>query len=74
MSCSDLHVSEFLKDQYPSEQLPPDLLDLFLQFSEDPTEIVEGVTNPALVHLLKAYEKYSEKKKQESMGKLPSSQ
>ena len=69
MSCSDLHVSEFLKDQYPSGQLPPDLLDLFLQFSEDPTEIVEGVTNPALVHLLKAYEKYSEKTKAGKHGK-----
>ena len=42
MACLDLHVKEFLKEQYPSGQLPPELLDLFQQFSDNPSEIVEG--------------------------------
>ena len=62
VSCSDLHVTQFLKEQYPSTgKLPPEIREIFQLFSDNPSEIVEGVTNPEVVRLLNAYEKYSEK-------------
>ena len=69
MSCSNLHIKEFLKEQYPNGDLPKELLDLFEQFSDSPSEIVEGVTNPDIVRLLKGYESYSEKTKTGKHGK-----
>ena len=70
LACSKLHVAQFIKIQYPrTGKLPQKLLDIFQLFSDTPSEIVEGVTNPDVVRLLKAYEKYSEKTKKGKHGK-----
>ena len=49
--------------------MPPELLELYEQFSDSPFEIIEGVSNPELVKLMKSYEKYSEKTSNGKHGK-----
>lgn len=66
---SDLHIDQFIIVEFPNGTMPPELLELYEQFSDSPFEIIEGVSNPELVKLMKSYEKYSEKTRTGKHGK-----
>ena len=65
----DLHVQHFKNDSYSDGKLPGEVSEILLSFSQNPGEIIEGVSNPQLVKLVKKYETYCEDTRAGELGK-----
>ena len=66
---SELHIERFKNDSYSNGKLPGEVSEILLSFSQNPGEIIEGVSNPQLVKLVKKYEKYCEDTRAGKLGK-----
>ena len=66
---SDLHIQRFKNDSYSDGKLPGEVSEILLSFSQNPREIIEGVSNPQLVKLVKKYETYCEDTRAGELGK-----